>query len=219
MIAVLIPARNEETMIGNCLRSVLSASNCRALGSEEVRIVVSVDRCTDSTKEIAQSFGVDVIEKPVRNVGEARAAAAAYAIARGARWLAMTDADTTVPVNWLSAQLEYSCDAFCGIVAINDWADYGDRVKQAFERAEISADGHPHVHGANLGVSTELYLRAGGFRPLEVGEDVALVEALMQLDADIARKPTPIVLTSARRVTRAKGGFGDYLKNLEREVN
>jgi len=40
---------------------------------------------------------------------------------------------------------------------------------------ECCSDDHPHVHGANLGFSADLYRRWGAFLPLAVHEDVALV--------------------------------------------
>jgi hypothetical protein len=67
------------------------------------------------------------------------------------------------------------------------------------------------VHGANLGVSAQAYLRAGGFAPLACSEDVALVEQLQATGARIAWSAAPRVVTSARRASRARGGFGDTL--------
>jgi thymidine phosphorylase len=67
------------------------------------------------------------------------------------------------------------------------------------------------VHGANLGVSAEAYLRAGGFQALACSEDVALVEALKASGARIAWSAAPRVTTSARTNARARGGFGDTL--------
>ncbi|RYY84013.1 MAG: glycosyltransferase family 2 protein, partial [Comamonadaceae bacterium] len=71
--------------------------------------------------------------------------------------------------------------------------------------------GHRHVHGANLGVSATAYRRAGGFPALACSEDVALVEALKAMGANIAWSAAPRVSTSARANARARGGFGDTL--------
>lgn len=218
MIAVLVPAHNEEALIATCLQSVLLAAEADALVGEEVRVFVALDRCTDDTGRIAEALGAHVVGVAVGNVGEARAAAADAAIAQGARWLATTDADTTVPPDWLSAQLAYGCDAFCGIVVVADWQDYSEDVQIAFVGCEQPSDGHPYVHGANMGLSTEAYRQAGGFQSLAVSEDVALISAIERSGARIARKPTPVVTTSARRDARACGGFGDYLLKLERDV-
>ncbi|MDQ1094184.1 glycosyltransferase involved in cell wall biosynthesis [Xanthomonas sacchari] len=218
MIAVLIPAHDEEVLIGACLRSVAVAAQCAGLHGEAVQVFVALDRCRDGTAEIAAAHGAHAIALQSGNVGSARAAAAQAALAAGARWLACTDADSVVPANWLSAQLDCASDAFCGIVTVTDWDDYGTPLREAYLAGECRRDDHPHVHGANLGFSAELYLRCGGFLPLAAHEDVALVEAMVRAQARIARRAQPVVITSARRVARARGGFSDYLKQMERRL-
>ncbi|MEO6103737.1 MAG: glycosyltransferase [Pseudoxanthomonas sp.] len=215
MIAVLIPAHNEEALIAYCLASVMEAARHPDLHGEAVKVVVALDRCNDSTEVIASQHGVELVHLAEGNVGLARAAAAARAIELGARWLATTDADTCVPPDWLVAQLAADSDAFCGVVTVDDWEDYSPEMANAFTGSEIVQDGHPHIHGANMGVSAEFYARCGGFQSLVVSEDVALIQALMHTQARIARLAYPVVRTSARRNARASGGFSDYLKNME----
>ncbi|MET0551046.1 MAG: glycosyltransferase family 2 protein [Xanthomonas sp.] len=218
MIAVLIPAHDEELLIGACLRSVALAAHCAGLHGEAVQVFVALDRCSDGTADIVAAHGAQAIVLQTGNVGSARAAAAQAALAAGARWLACTDADSVVPANWLSAQLDCASDAFCGIVTVTDWDDYGSVLRDVYLASECRHDDHPHVHGANLGLSAELYLRCGGFLPLAAHEDVALVDAMVRVHARIARRAQPVVTTSARRVARARGGFSDYLKQMERSL-
>lgn len=215
MIAVLIPAHNEATLIGACLRSVQRAAAHAEL-YEEVRIIVAVDRCEDATAAIAAALGAHVIEVSAPGgVGLARAEAAALAVSWGARWLSMTDADTTVPQDWLVEQLRHRADAFCGVVEVEDWEDYAVEVQRAFLMGQCALDGHTRVHGANMGVSADFYTRCGGFLPLRCSEDVALIEALVGINARIARMARPVVRTSARRAARASGGFSDFIKQVE----
>ena len=48
------------------------------------------------------------------------------------------------------------------------------------ETYEIRPDGsHPHVHGANLGVRADAYLRAGGWADLRTAEDHDLWRRLL----------------------------------------
>ncbi|QDI04277.1 glycosyltransferase [Xanthomonas cerealis pv. cerealis] len=218
MIAVLIPAHNEEQLIGACLRSVALAAQCAGLRGVPVQVFVALDRCSDGTAGIVAAHGAQAIVLQSGNVGSARAAAAHAALAAGARWLACTDADSVVPANWLSAQLDCASDAFCGIVTVGDWDDYDSAMRDAYRAGECRGDDHPHVHGANLGLSAALYRRCGGFLPLAAHEDVALVEAMVRVDARIARRAQPVVVTSARRMARARGGFSDYLKQMERSL-
>lgn len=157
---------------------------------------------------------IDIIVLASRNVGAARAAGAAQLLALGARWLAFTDADTRVSPGWLAAQLALDVDVVCGTIAVDDWSphrDDADALRRHFGRNYTDADGHRHIHGANLGVSATAYRRAGGFEPLACSEDVALVAALERCGARFAWSSAPRVVTSARRNARASGGFADTL--------
>jgi hypothetical protein len=178
---------------------------------EAVRIVVVLDDCTDRSSEIAQKFSVETLMLRARNVGMARAAGARHLLAEGARWLAFTDADSRVSPNWLATQLSLDADAVCGSICVDDWAMHPQHVLDYFRETYVDADGHQHVHGANLGVSAQAYVRAGGFAPLACNEDVALVDQLMATGARIAWSAAPRVVTSARHASRARGGFGDTL--------
>jgi glycosyltransferase involved in cell wall biosynthesis len=211
MLGIVIPAHNEEQHIGACLQAALAAGRHPALGGEAVRIVVALDSCDDATRAIVREFDVEVIRVAARNVGVARAAGAQRALALDARWLAFTDADTTVAPDWLVQQLALQADAVCGAVSVEDWTPHVDAVKAHFARTYTAIDGHRHIHGANLGVSAQAYLRVGGFAPLALSEDVALVEALVGSGAHVVWSAAPKVVTSARTDFRAAGGFGDTL--------
>ncbi len=217
MIAVIVPAHNEEAHIGDCLAALNLASECSLLRSEPVALIVVADACTDRTGAIARRLGAALVEGNERNVGMARAAGAEHALAAGARWLAFTDADSLVGRDWLAAQLALQCDAVCGTVAVDDWGDYGERMQRHYQRTYTDADGHRHIHGANLGVSAAAYRRAGGFQALASSEDVALVEALRHSGASIAWSAAPRVVTSSRKTFRAPAGFGATLERIDRE--
>jgi glycosyltransferase involved in cell wall biosynthesis len=215
MIGVVIPAHNEEALLDGCLASVARAARHPALGGEEVRVLVVMDDCSDGTARVAHWRGVSTLRLEARNVGQARARGCEWLLARGARWLANTDADGHVRLDWLVAQLSLDADAVCGVVEVLDWSLHSSRVRHRYQAAYQDAEGHAHIHGANLGVSARAYVRAGGFPPLPAHEDVALVHALRRTGARIAWSAQPRVFTSARRDPRARGGFGDYLLGLE----
>ena len=215
MIGVLVPAHNEEALIGDCLRSILAAARSPALAGEPVEVIVALDSCNDATFDACAALGVRTLALDARCVGRARAAAAELLLHEGARWLASTDADSRVPADWLAAQLACDADAFCGTVRVADWRDFAPRVRAAFLAGEHYIDGHPHVHGANLGVSAAAYRAAGGFPALAAHEDRALLHALERSGHTVARRANPAVITSARRDARARHGFGAYLLALE----
>ncbi len=118
VIGVLVPAHNEADSIARCLQSIRVAALHPGLGGEAVEVMVALDACTDATGIICRQHQVGSVQLDARCVGVARAAAAAELLGRGARWLASTDADSEVPPEWLAAQVQGSCDAFCGLVDI-----------------------------------------------------------------------------------------------------
>lgn len=214
MIGVVIPAHNEERCLERCLQSVLMAAAHPLLAGERVEVMVVLDSCTDASRAICERYPVQVLQVAARNVGTARAAGAHELIEAGARWLACTDADSTVPVDWLAAQLAHQADAVCGVVEVDDWSPHLTHVRARYEAAYHDKDGHSHIHGANLGVTSAAYLLAGGFPALACHEDVHLVRALEATGARIAWSRSVRVRTSARADFRAQGGFGSYLQSL-----
>lgn len=62
--SVIIPAHNEEKYIGKCIKAVKRAS--RKVGAENVQIIVSANRCTDRTVQIAKALGAEVCKNTVK---------------------------------------------------------------------------------------------------------------------------------------------------------
>lgn len=218
MIGVCIPAHNEEALIRRCLLSVLKSARHPALRREEVSIVLVVDASSDETAARGEVEGVTQLSVSHRNVGLARREGASLLLARGARWLAFTDADSLVPSDWLARQLSYQADAVCGTVRAIDWAAYGplhEIVRRSFRARYRDVDGHRHIHGANLGVCARRYTEVGGFDALASGEDRALIEKLRAAEARVVFAAKPHVWTSARRRGRAPSGFAAALRALE----
>lgn len=60
MTSIIIPAHNEEQVIGRCLDAILADAE-----TDEFEIVVVTNGCTDRTDEIARSRGVTVVDSPV----------------------------------------------------------------------------------------------------------------------------------------------------------
>lgn len=216
-LAVVVPAHDEAELLGRCLTHVDAAVAALGPRPPEVRVVVVLDACTDGTAAVAAraGAGVDVVPCAARNVGVARGLgvdAATGDADPAATWVAVTDADSAVPVGWLRDHLAAaaSYDVLVGAVR-PDAADVTPRVLDRWLAAHTRV-GH-HVHGANLGVRLSAYRAVGGFRPLATGEDVALVADLRARGARVTGGGHPVV-TSGRRVGRAPSGFAGYLQTL-----
>lgn len=215
MIGVLVPAHNEEQVLENCLRSLQEAARHPGLDGEPVCILVVLDACTDASEAVVRSLGVAVLRVEERNVGHARRAGAAQLLEAGARWLACTDADSSVSRDWLVRQLAFNAEAVCGTVRVDDWSQHAEHVRLQHERHYQSRENHRHIHGANLGICALAYQRVGGFRPLASDEDVHLVRELERSGARIVWTHQTCVTTSARHDYRALGGFGEFLQGLD----
>ncbi len=224
-VAVVIPARDEEALLPACLDSVARAVEALDVAHPGIRarVVVVLDSCRDRSAEIvAARSGVTAVAVQAGVVGLARAAgveaadAWACTLAPGPVWIANTDADTVVPPHWLIGQVRLAGEGQQLVVGTvrPQPGDLTVEEMEAWRERHSTADGHEHVHGANLGFSLDAYRAVGGFRPLAVHEDVDLVASLR--DARVAWVATGAipVTTSGRRSGRAPDGFAAYLGAL-----
>lgn len=215
MIAVIIPAHNEAATLSHCLAAMTTAARAAEGAGHRVEILVVLDACSDASAQIAAGFAVQTLEVDVRNVGQARRAGAELMLQQGAQWLACTDADSCVPADWLLCQLGFAADAVCGTVHIEQWqAEHDQALRERYLGHYQMREGHRHIHGANLGVCARAYQRVGGFQPLALNEDVQLIQDLQACGATIVWTALNSVSTSSRMDSRARGGFGDYLRSL-----
>ena len=226
-VSVVIPARDEAETIDACVRSVVAAA-LRA--GHPFDITVVADRCRDDTAAIAaqaldgrgQVLEVDAgTVGGARRIGSARSLAAVGAAGHGAdrTWLLATDADSTVPVGWISTHLVLASAGamgVAGLVVVDSFAEHPPRVEPAFRRRYDAGPGggHPHVHGTNLGVRGDAYERAGGWHDLTTGEDHDLWRRLRGAGAPLASTVEDPVRTSGRVAGRAPAGFAALLSSL-----
>ncbi len=224
-VGVIVPARDEQLLLPVCLgaleRAVEELQQARPWMS--VRVLVVLDSCTDASAEIVAASRHGGLSVQRRCVGAARADGVAEVrtllapVPEDRLWLATTDADSAVPSNWLVHQIELAeagAEAVLGIVAVDSWDGRAPDVRAAWAAGYVAQDGHHHVHGANLGLRADVYREAGGFSALPLHEDVELIRSLPS-GSRVVRTAGAPVRTSARRDTRAAGGFGGFLDELE----
>lgn len=68
-ISIIIPAHNEECYIGKCLNSIQKASYSI---KEKVELIVSLNRCTDKTEEIAEQYHAITVSEEEKNISKIR---------------------------------------------------------------------------------------------------------------------------------------------------
>ncbi|MEZ5409199.1 MAG: glycosyltransferase [Acidimicrobiales bacterium] len=227
-VIVAIPAHNEAESIAACLASIDVAA---AEVAAPIRVVVAADGCSDATVAAAESVPMLNCEVSVRQgrwggAGAARRAAVGAGLAdlsspgggeAASIWIANTDADTVVTPGWLHVQVRLArhYQAVAGVVDL-DPARVAATLAARFSAAyRIDGERHSHVHGANLGVRADAYLRAGGWcAQTLVGEDHGLWNRLIETGAAVLHTSRARVVTSGRTFSRVEGGFATDLRAL-----
>ena len=90
-ISIIVPAFNEEKLLGASLAEIKSAAAAFAACGWEFELIVCDNNSTDRTAEIARAAGATVVFEPINQIGRARNCGAAAA---AGDWLVFVDADT-----------------------------------------------------------------------------------------------------------------------------
>lgn len=90
-ISVVVPAFNEQKLIGATLRDIATAEGAFAQRGWESETIVCDNNSTDATAEMARAAGALVVFEPVNQIGRARNTGAAAATGD---WLVFVDADS-----------------------------------------------------------------------------------------------------------------------------
>ena len=107
-VVVVVPVHEEDELLERCLSSLAVAVGAVDVVAE-VRIVL--DRCTDGSEAIAAEHPFGRLRTDANAVGVARALGIASGLTALADvpvdrvWIANTDADSTVPADWLTVQI------------------------------------------------------------------------------------------------------------------
>jgi glycosyltransferase involved in cell wall biosynthesis len=224
-IGVIIPAHDEETLIGQCLNAMYhSRDRLREEIADPpiVQIVVVLDACTDDSAGVASTYrDTAIISVSHRSVGAARAAGARHMLGQptvetSRMWLANTDADSEVPLDWLSVMCRMADDGADVVLgnAIPQPRHLSPVLEHAWFARHQLGDGHRHVHGANIGIRADAYLSLGGWTSMTTGEDITLAARADAAHLQVLRTGMIPVRTSARTTGRAPHGFGEYLRRL-----
>lgn len=225
VIHVVVPAHDEADLLPGTLRSLAAAiDHVHRLTPVRARFTVVLDACTDGSAAVCAEHGADVVQLAARNVGTARAAgtdrarrlASADGVDPRHTWIAHTDADSLVPVDWLTDQVEV---AEAGADVVLGRVEPDHTVTEAVLARWLDAHpaGRVGVHGANLGVRLSSYDAVGGLAHLTEREDLDLYQRLLAAGARYGAATRPVI-TSSRLVGRTTGGFAGYLAGLAADL-
>ncbi len=238
---VVVPARDEQALVGDCVRALAAQEG---VDHDEYEVLLVLDRCTDKTEAAARAAAAEtpglalhVLAAGGAGVGHARgdgmdlAHERLIAAGRGQDGLiASTDADSVPDPRWLRAQLDAVQD---GHRAIGGRIDLGraereelppavaaQREREGRDRWDrVRAEQRPGDHtehwqfsGASLGVTAATYARVGRLEPRQALEDEGYERVLRRHGIPIARLAAVRVTTSGRRESRAPRGLATDLR-------
>ena len=236
-VSVVVPARDEEELIGKCL---LALATQQEVSPEEYEVLLVLDDCTDGTEEKAREVAGEYpllrlrfLDGPGKGAGHARrvgmeaACARLLALGREDGLISSTDADTTVAPNWLAAQLAAAARgarAIGGRIELPDESALPDdvslwRAEQGHKRhldllEDLDAVREPPARtehwqfsGASLALTAATYREIGGLEPRAALEDEYLERVLRQRSIPIERPMSVRVVTSDRLFGRASRGL------------
>ena len=209
LFSILIPAHNEEKYIGKCFVSIKNAS---LQYPGRVEVIVTANRCTDKTVEIAKFYSARVVYEDAKNLAMIRNAGAKAATGE---IIITIDADSCMSQDMLiEIEKEIRTDKSIGGCA-----------KLMMERTSPGIFFNMHVI-ATIGAITNGLPRGaglfwcrktdfdaiGGFdEKLRVAEDIDFAKRLKQYGKKKKKKfirlPRAFVITSTRKFDE----FGDWM--------
>jgi glycosyltransferase involved in cell wall biosynthesis len=199
MISFVIPAYNEETVIGATIDAVHRAA--REVGAE-YEVVVANDASSDRTAEVAARHGAAVVDTSNRQIAATRNAGARAA--RGDRFI-FVDADTLVNTAVVRGAIEALATGAAGGGAHVDFDDdvplYADLIRRftlwTMRVMRLAA-------GCFLFCTRAAFESAGGFDERLFGaEELALSEALKKRGRFVVLRES--VVTSGRKFRTHSG--------------
>ena len=237
---VVVPARDEEELIGSCLEALATQTG---VGPLEYEVILILDRCTDETEARAREVGaahpllrLHLLEGPgegsgpARRVGMDAACARLLQVGRREGLIACTDADTVVAPDWLAAQLRAVSQGARAIGGRIELADDGSLPESVWRRhteqgrlrhERLLSDPNPRgetqhwqFSGASLALKADVYRKIGGLEPLTALEDEGLERVLLEHRIPIERLLSVRVTTSPRLVGRASRGLSYDLARI-----
>lgn len=171
-ISVIVPAHNEEKYLGETLKSIQRAKEVLLeRDAVETEIIVVDNDSTDSTSDLASSFGVRVIKERKRNLARVRNAGANTA---ESNVLVFIDADTIVPAEllWRINQRMKSSACFGGAVD-TDYQAAKPVVRIYLQLWRTLGKLAGMAQGATQFCSREVFIALRGYdESLYMGEDV-----------------------------------------------
>jgi GT2 family glycosyltransferase len=224
-IVVVVPSRNEAELLPRALNALEIAATrfTREVPDVPVSLTVVLDSTVDDSMRLLSAHPKVHVEcVSAGRVGLARNAGIVAAVLRAKvpaeqLWVATTDADSMVPADWLERHYAIATEGahvLTGTVE-PDPSELSSTTLSNWYAGHELREGHPHIHGANLGMRADVFEQLGGFGDQELHEDRDFVAQARCRGYVITATDSCRVCTSGRIQSRLTGGFADFLANLD----
>lgn len=193
-VSILVPVRNEEKTIGECLKSLSLLNYPREL----FEIILIDDHSTDETLEIAKHFGKDfhslsILKNDPDSIGKKRALTVGVRAAKG-ELIVTTDGDCIVPVNWIKIIVSvYENEQAAFIAGPVAYVKKSGLLRQLLQIEQIVLQlvsggsmemGFPMMcSGANLAYKKDFFMEVGGYENDQYasGDDMMLMQKAQKI--------------------------------------
>ena len=210
-VSVIVPARNEEACLADCLRSLAAQEGA---GYE---VIVVDDHSSDRTAEIAESFCVRVITADPLPAGWSGKCNAAWTGAKKAKgkWLLFTDADTRHTPDSIESGVREAERCGAGLLSYSprqEVSGFWERALLPVIFAELATTYRPKdvsdpsspaaaANGQYLLIRRDVYETIGGHAAVATAilEDVALAKRAKQADYRLQFRWSDVVSTRMYR--------------------
>jgi len=195
-VTIIIPARNEENNICNCLESILKQTYPLAL----MEVIVVNDHSTDCTEELVSSYKNPIIR--LINLQEHMSASETQAFKKKAIEVAIeqssgelivtTDADCLAPADWIKCLVLFHNQQHAAFIAapvrmtdqsslLSIFQSLDFITLQGITGASVYKKIYPMCNGANLAYSKSAFEAVNGFEGINTissGDDMLLMQKM-----------------------------------------
>lgn len=216
-ISIIVPAFNEEKLLGASLAEIQSAAGAFAARGWAFELIVCDNNSTDRTAEIARAAGARVVFEPVNQIARARNTGAAAA---GGDWLIFVDADSHPGAELFTDVAEQIVSGQClaggSTLRLDDCPPVAAVIARFWNYASRAGR---WLAGSFIFVEAAAFRQLGGFsQELFAGEELELSQRLKRLARQTGRRMVILhrhpLLTSARKMRLYT--FWDHFKLLLR---
>ena len=202
-VSVIVPAFNEEKLLGGSLAEIKSAARAFEARGWGFELIVCDNNSTDRTAEVARAAGANVVFEPVNQIARARNAGAAAATGD---WLIFVDADTHPSAGLFANVAEQIASGKCMAGGVTIRLDERMLVAGFITRSwNFVSRWRKLMAGSFIFVEAGVFRQVGGFsRELFAAEEIDLSQRLKQMARGTGRGIVILhrhpIKTSARKL-------------------